>query len=89
MENYSNQQPDPIAEKMRDTVTLEKIFKQAVFEAVDKARRLGFFLPHHDPVQQTLCPSRPLVCPPKNLIRVSKIAPCKVVSRTLSAVGRQ
>lgn len=40
-----NQQPDPIAEKMRDTATLEKIFKQAVFEAVDKARRLGFLPP--------------------------------------------
>lgn len=40
-----NQQPDPIAEKMRDTAALEKIFKQAVFEAVDKARRLGFLPP--------------------------------------------
>lgn len=42
MENASNQQPDPIAEKMQDIVTLEKYVKQAVFEAVDKARRLGF-----------------------------------------------
>lgn len=37
-----NQQHDPIAEKMRDTATLEKYVKQAVFEAVDKAQRLGF-----------------------------------------------
>lgn len=36
------QQPDPIAEKLRDTATLEKFVKQAVFEAVDKAQRLGF-----------------------------------------------
>lgn len=36
------QQPDPIAEKMQDTATLEKYVKQAVFEAVDKAQRLGF-----------------------------------------------
>lgn len=36
------QHPDPIAEKMQDTATLEKYVKQAVFEAVDKARRLGF-----------------------------------------------
>ena len=40
--NDLNQQHDPIAEKMRDTVTLEKIVKQAVAEAVDKAQRLGF-----------------------------------------------
>ena len=37
-----NQQTDPIAEKMKDTATLEKYVKQAVFEAVDKAQRLGF-----------------------------------------------
>lgn len=37
-----NQQPDPIAEKMQDTATLEKYVKQAVLEAVDKAQRLGF-----------------------------------------------
>lgn len=37
-----NQQPDLIAEKLRDTATLEKYVKQAVFEAVDKAQRLGF-----------------------------------------------
>ncbi len=40
--NDLNQQFDPIAEKMRDTATLEKFVKQAVFEAVDKAQRLGF-----------------------------------------------
>ncbi|NMM36782.1 MAG: hypothetical protein HHJ09_04600 [Glaciimonas sp.] len=37
-----NQQSDPIVEKLRDTATLEKFVKQAVFEAVDKAQRLGF-----------------------------------------------
>ncbi|MEO6353624.1 MAG: hypothetical protein ABI575_06885 [Oxalobacteraceae bacterium] len=36
------QQPDPIDEKLQDTAALEKIFKQAVFEAVDKAQKLGF-----------------------------------------------
>lgn len=40
--NDLNQQPDLIAEKLRDTATLEKYVKQAVFEAVDKAQRLGF-----------------------------------------------
>lgn len=46
-----NQQPDPIAEKLRDTATLEKFMKQAVFEAVDKAQRLGFLpIPPQSPV---------------------------------------
>ncbi len=40
--NDLNKQFDPIAEKMRDKATLEKYVKQAVFEAVDKAQRLGF-----------------------------------------------
>jgi hypothetical protein len=35
---------DPIAEKMRDTAALEKVVKQAVAEAVEKAQRLGFLL---------------------------------------------
>ncbi|MGV8891434.1 MAG: hypothetical protein ACOH2K_00495 [Burkholderiaceae bacterium] len=45
MEQYSidlKQQPDPIDEKLRDTATLEKFMKKAVFEAVDKAHKLGF-----------------------------------------------
>lgn len=36
------QQRDPIDEKLQDTAALEKVFKQAVFEAVDKTQRLGF-----------------------------------------------
>jgi hypothetical protein len=43
-------QRDPIAEKMRDTATLQKIVKQAVSEAVDKAQRLGF-LPDRSPAK--------------------------------------
>lgn len=36
------QQRDLIDEKLQDTAALERIFKQAVFEAVDKAQKLGF-----------------------------------------------
>ena len=37
-----NQPLDAIDEKLNDDVMLEKIVKQAVAEAVDKAQRLGF-----------------------------------------------
>ena len=33
---------DTISEKLRDTDALNKVVKQAVVEAVDKARKLGF-----------------------------------------------
>ena len=33
---------DTITEKLRDTVELNKVVKQAVVEAVEKARKLGF-----------------------------------------------
>ena len=33
---------DPIAEKLRDTATMERLIRLAVCEAVDKASRLGF-----------------------------------------------
>jgi predicted XRE-type DNA-binding protein len=36
---------DPIAIKMNDTEALEKLMQQAVREAVDKARKLGFLPP--------------------------------------------
>lgn len=45
MEHNSNQLPpsrDTIAEKLRDTAELNKVVKQAVVEAVEKARKLGF-----------------------------------------------
>lgn len=48
MEQDSNnleQQDDPIADKMRDTTTLEKFARQAVAEAVDRAQRLGYLPP--------------------------------------------
>lgn len=33
---------DPISAKLRDTAALEKVVRQAVTEAVEKARKLGF-----------------------------------------------
>lgn len=33
---------DTISEKLRDTTALNKVVKQAVVEAVEKARKLGF-----------------------------------------------
>ena len=33
---------DLISEKLRDTIELNKVVTQAVVEAVDKARKLGF-----------------------------------------------
>ena len=33
---------DTITEKLRDTVELNKVVKQAIVEAVEKARKLGF-----------------------------------------------
>ena len=45
-----DQQPDPIDQKLADTAAMERIFKQAVAEAVDKAQRLGF-LPLPSPAE--------------------------------------
>ena len=42
MEPHQKPMNDPIAEKLRDTAALEKVMQQAVIEAVDKARKLGF-----------------------------------------------
>ena len=45
MEQDSNNlasSPDSITEKLRDTAELKKVVKQAVVEAVEKARKLGF-----------------------------------------------
>lgn len=38
----TNNEIDPIAAKLRDTAALEKMVRQAVAEAVEKARKLGF-----------------------------------------------
>lgn len=40
--NNLNSSPDTITEKLRDTAELQKVVKQAVVEAVEKARKLGF-----------------------------------------------
>jgi hypothetical protein len=40
--NNLNRSSDTIAEKLRDTVELNKVVKQAVVEAVERARKLGF-----------------------------------------------
>ncbi|MFZ6759029.1 hypothetical protein ACO0K9_17620 [Undibacterium sp. Ji50W] len=42
MEQHQQDLSDPIAAKLRDTATMEKIMQRAVKEAVDKAQRLGF-----------------------------------------------
>ena len=45
MEQNSNNltsSTDTISEKLRDTAELNKVVKQAVVEAVEKARKLGF-----------------------------------------------
>ena len=42
MEPHQKPMNDPIAEKLRDTAALEKVMQQAVIEAVDNARKLGF-----------------------------------------------
>lgn len=33
---------DPIAEKLRDNETIDRLVRQAVKEAVERARKLGF-----------------------------------------------
>lgn len=40
--NHLTPSRDTIAEKLRDTAAMEKIMQQAVLEAVEKARKLGF-----------------------------------------------
>ena len=42
MEQHQQAVNDPIATKLCDTAALEKIMQQAVLEAVEKARKLGF-----------------------------------------------
>jgi hypothetical protein len=42
MEQHQKSIDDPIAAKLRDTAALEKVMQQAVTEAVEKARKLGF-----------------------------------------------
>ncbi|MBC3931305.1 hypothetical protein [Undibacterium curvum] len=39
------QPPDLIAAKLRDSAMMNKLVKQAVCEAVEKAQRLGFLPP--------------------------------------------
>jgi hypothetical protein len=42
MEQHQKSIDDPIATKLRDTPALEKVMRQAVAEAVEKARKLGY-----------------------------------------------
>ena len=42
METDSIDLNDPIAAKLRDGATVERLVRQAVAEAVEKARKLGF-----------------------------------------------
>lgn len=42
MEHNTVDLSDPITAKLRDSAMLARLVKQAVAEAVDKARRLGF-----------------------------------------------
>ena len=43
-QNTENVSPthDTISEKLRDTAALNKVVKQAIVEAVEKARKLGY-----------------------------------------------
>ncbi|MFZ6657098.1 hypothetical protein [Undibacterium sp. TJN19] len=45
MEQHQQDLSDPIAEKLRDTATMEKIMQRAVKDAVDKAQHMGFLPP--------------------------------------------
>jgi len=42
MEHDSIDLNDPIAEKLRDSETVERLVRQAIAEAVERARKLGF-----------------------------------------------
>jgi len=42
MEHNSVDLNDPIAEKLRDSDTIDRLVRQAVAEAVERARKLGF-----------------------------------------------
>ncbi len=42
MDSQQESVDDPITAKLRDTAALEKVMRQAVTEAVEKARKLGY-----------------------------------------------
>jgi DNA-binding protein YbaB len=44
---------DPIAKKLDDNATLERLVRQAVSDAVDKARKLGFLDKQNTPIKQS------------------------------------
>jgi DNA-binding protein YbaB len=52
MEHDSIDLNDPIAQKLRDSETVERLVRQAVAEAVAKARKLGFLDEKNMPVTQ-------------------------------------
>lgn len=43
---------DPIAVKLRDSAAVERLVRQAVAEAVEKARKLGFLEEGRDQVKR-------------------------------------
>ena len=52
MEHNTVDLNDPIAKKLDDNATLERLVRQAVSEAVDKARKLGFLDKENSAVKQ-------------------------------------
>jgi DNA-binding protein YbaB len=53
MEHDSIDLNDPITKKLDDNAALERLVRQAVAEAVDKARKLGFLDEKNMPTGQT------------------------------------
>lgn len=52
MEHDSVDLNDPIAAKLRDGATVERLVRQAISEAVEKARKLGFLEEENSQVKQ-------------------------------------
>lgn len=52
MEHHSHKLNDPIGNKLDDNKTLERLVRQAVSDAVDKAKKLGFLDDKGHPVKK-------------------------------------
>ncbi len=53
MEHHSSDINDPIEAKLRDGDTIDRVVREAVADAVEKARRLGFLDENIDLVEQS------------------------------------
>lgn len=52
MEHNTSDLTDPIEKKLNDNATLERLVREAVSDAVDKARKLGFLDEKGAPLKQ-------------------------------------